>query len=59
MTREEYKALREKYRCRSDAEWRQRRREQMAKLAAYTIATILITGIIMASVWMGGMRYMP
>ena len=64
MTREEYKALRQSYRDaewreRRDAEWRERKRQQLAKLVAWAIAIILVSGALMVSVWMGGMRYMP
>lgn len=44
---------------RYDPSWRERKRQQMAKLVAWAIATVLITAVVMGSVWLGGMRYMP
>lgn len=44
---------------RYDPSWRQRKRDQMARLVAWTVAAALITGVLMVAVWMGHMGLLP
>lgn len=44
---------------RYDPSWRQRKRDQMARLVIWTIAAVIITGELMVAVWMASMGSPP
>jgi hypothetical protein len=51
MTREEWRALRQSYRDRFDADYQRRKREQNRQMATWIASIVLITAAVMVATW--------